>query len=59
LAGDRTRRGSDNYLSDAIINPSVDVVFGYEKQDVAMPSFNGVLNPNDVAALVLYIKSLK
>lgn len=59
LAGNRTRRGSDNYLSESIFNPSVDLVIGYEKQDVAMPSFNGVLSPNDVAALVLYIKSLK
>ena len=59
LAGDRKRRGSDNYLLESIVNPAADVVIGYEKQDVAMPSFNGVLSPNDLAALVLYIKSLQ
>ncbi len=59
LAGDRQRRASDNYLLESIINPATDLVLGFEKQDVAMPSFNGVLSPNDIAALILYIKSLK
>lgn len=59
LAGKRKRRGNDNYLRESMVYPEMDIVRGYEKQDVAMPSFNGVLSPNDISALILYIKSLK
>ncbi len=59
LADNRKRRASQNYIRESLIDPAQDVVLGYDKQDVAMPSFSGVLSPNDIAALTLYIESLR
>ena len=49
----------ENYLREAILDPTAKVAAGFEKGEYAMPSFAGVLNASQVESLVLYIKSLR
>lgn len=56
----KTRDGSiktvdNNYLRDAILNPSDDIV---EKYQQIMPSYKGQLSEEQVLQLIAYIKSL-
>lgn len=43
------------YLRESILTPSKRIVKGYNEE---MPSFVGVLSDNDIASVILYIKSL-
>ncbi|MEA1902940.1 MAG: cytochrome c [Actinomycetota bacterium] len=45
----------DTYLTNSIIDPSLQVVAGF---DAIMPDYSDQLSPGDVADLVEYIKSL-
>ena len=47
------------YIRESILNPTAKTAAGFEKGEYAMPSYAGVLNPSQIEALVLYIKSLK
>lgn len=49
----------DAYLRESILDPVAKVVEGYEKGDVGMPSYAGVLSDAQVEAVLLFIKSLK
>ena len=65
LAG-RTRRLSngrelpadDAYLLRAILNPADEIVEGYAGREIAMPSYQGVVDQTGVQSLILYLKSL-
>jgi hypothetical protein len=65
LAG-RTRRLSDGrelpaddaYLLRAILNPADEIVEGYAGREIAMPSYQGVVDQTGVQSLILYLKSL-
>lgn len=46
---------NEAYLKESILNPAAKVVAGKE---VEMPSFEGILDAEEIASLVLYIKSL-
>ncbi len=46
----------ENYLRESILNPLSKVVAGYQP---VMPTFQGILKPREVDALVAYIKTLK
>ena len=46
------------YLRESIREPAVKIVSGFEKSDTGMPSYEGVLTPDQIEALILYIKSL-
>lgn len=46
----------ENYLRESILNPRAKIVRGYEP---IMPSFEGQLSEEDVAALIAYLKSMK
>jgi len=46
----------DNYVRESMMNPQAKVVKGY---DPIMPTFQGLLKPNQVNGLVAYIESLK
>jgi cytochrome c oxidase subunit 2 len=46
----------ENYLRESMMNPQAKVVQGY---DPIMPTFQGLLKPNQVNGLVAYIESLK
>jgi mono/diheme cytochrome c family protein len=44
------------YLTESILNPDARIVAGFEEG--AMPSFAGVLEADQVTAIVAYIRSL-
>lgn len=48
-------RADDAYLTESMMQPAVRVVSGYQP---VMPSFRGVLDASDTAAIVEYIRSL-
>lgn len=56
--GSRTN-ASEIYLRQSIREPSAKIVRGYEKSEVAMPTYEGLITDDQLEALILYIKSLK
>ena len=46
----------DAYLQESMLQPNAKVVKGFEP---IMPSFQGLLHPQDVRGLIAYIKTLK
>ena len=46
----------ENYLRESILNPSAQMVEGYQP---VMPSFQGILSDQEVTDLIEYIKTLK
>lgn len=53
MADGSTRVADDGYLRDSILLPRKDVVAGYQP---IMPSYQGRLDPEDVLALIAYLK---
>jgi cytochrome c551/c552 len=49
----------ETYLRESILQPAAKVVSGYERGEINMPSYTGVLTDSQVDSLVLFIKSLK
>jgi glucose/arabinose dehydrogenase/mono/diheme cytochrome c family protein len=49
----------DGYLRESILEPAAKIVAGYERGDVSMPSYSGVLTDAQIESLILYIKSLR
>jgi cytochrome c2 len=47
------------YLRESILQPAAKVVSGYERGEVSMPSYAGVLTDSQLDSLILFIKSLK
>jgi len=47
------------YLRESILDPTVKVVQGFEKNDAGMPSYAGVLTEAQIQALILYMKTLR
>jgi cytochrome c2 len=47
------------YLRESIQDPPAKIPRGFEKGDIGMPSYEGVLTPAQIDALVLYLKSLR
>jgi cytochrome c oxidase subunit 2 len=56
LKGGTTVLVDENYLRESMMNPQAKVVEGF---DPIMPTFQGLLKPNQVNGLVAYIESLK
>ncbi len=52
-------QADETYLRESILDPTAKVAAGFEKGEYAMPSYAGVLNPSQIEALILYIKSLQ
>lgn len=48
----------ENYVRESIREPAKRIVRGYEKGDISMPSYEGIITDSQLEALVLYIKSL-
>ena len=46
----------ENYIRESILKPQAKVVAGY---DPVMPTYQGILKPRDVDALIAFIKSLQ
>lgn len=51
-------RADDAYLREAIREPTRRVVRGFENSDTGMPSYEGVLTPEQIEALVRYLRNL-
>lgn len=58
--GTFVKKADDVYLRESILDPARNVTKGFEttKTGVGMPSYLGVLRDDQVASLILYIKSL-
>ena len=56
LEGNATVLVDENYLRESMMNPQAKVVRGFQP---IMPTFQGLLKPNQVNGLVAYIESLK
>jgi len=48
----------DAYLRQSILEPGAKIVEGYERGEVSMPSYAGVLTDSQVQSLILFIRSL-
>jgi mono/diheme cytochrome c family protein len=60
VAGGVIRVTADEaYLRESILQPAAKVVSGYERGEVSMPGYAGVLTDSQLDSLVLFIKSLK
>jgi len=55
LVGGQTVRFDDEYIRNSILNPSSQIVEGYQP---IMPTFKGQVNEQQLLSLVAYIKSL-
>lgn len=60
LEGGRRRSANSNYLRDSIMKPDKNIVQGYggDREDVAMPSYEGVLGPDEVDSIIMLIESV-
>ena len=52
-------RADDEYLRESILDPTARVVSGYERGESGMPSYAGVLTPQQIDAIILFIRSLQ
>jgi cytochrome c2 len=52
-------KADENYLRESILDPSAKVVSGYERGEVGMPSYAGVLTDREIESIILFIKSLE
>jgi mono/diheme cytochrome c family protein len=60
FAGGVVRLPADGaYLRESMLQPSAKVVAGYERGEVSMPSYSGVLSEPQVESIILFIKSLQ
>lgn len=59
LAGGGVANADEAYLRESIREPGAKIVRGYERGDVAMPSYDGLLSETQIESLVLYIKNLR
>jgi len=49
----------EGYIRESIILPNAKYAAGYEKSEIVMPSFAGILTDEQIDSLVRYIKTLK
>ena len=49
----------EGYIRESIILPNAKYVAGYEKSEIVMPSFAGILTDEQIDSLIRYIKTLK
>ncbi len=50
---------NEAYIRESIREPAARVVRGFEKSDISMPSYEGLVSDAQIEALLLYIKSLR
>ena len=56
LEDGRTVVADENYVRESILNPSAKIVSGFKN---IMPSFQGVVNEEQLLSLIAYVKSLQ
>ena len=60
FAGGVVRTVADDvYIRQSILDPAAQIVEGYERGEVSMPSYAGVLTDSQIESIVLFIKSLR
>jgi mono/diheme cytochrome c family protein len=47
------------YLRESMLDPAAKIVMGYERGEAGMPSYSGVLSPNQIESIIEFIKTLK
>lgn len=52
-------RADEAYLRESILQPAARVVTGYDRGDVSMPSYAGVLSEAQVESLIAFIRTLR
>jgi cytochrome c oxidase subunit 2 len=52
----RTVTADENYVRESVLNPGAKIVAGFKN---IMPSFQGVVNEEQLLSLVAYVKSLQ
>ncbi len=50
---------NEAYVRESILEPAAKIVRGYDKSDVAMPVYAGLVSDNQIQSLILYLQSLK
>jgi len=59
FAGGAVRTVADDaYIRQSILEPGAKIVEGYERGEVSMPSYAGVLSDSQIESLILFIRSL-
>jgi len=56
LADGRTVSADEDYLRESVLDPNAKVVKGFQP---IMPSFKATLKPDDISAIIAYLKTLK
>ena len=56
---ERTVLADDAYLRESILDPTAKIAVGFEKGEAGMPSYAGVLTPEQIDAVILFIQTLK
>lgn len=51
-------KADEAYIRQSILEPSAKIVDGYERGEVSMPSYAGVLSDSQIESLIAFIKSL-
>lgn len=49
----------DAYLRRAILDPTSEVIKGYDPQEAGMPPYQGVISEVELQSIILYLKSLR
>lgn len=57
MSGGAKVRVDENYIRESILDPQARVLAGYES--VAMPTYKGLLNDEEIEAIIAYIKTLQ
>jgi glucose/arabinose dehydrogenase/cytochrome c2 len=59
FAGGGKGVADEAYLRESIKTPSAKIVRGYEKSDVGMPVYEGLISDSQIESLILHIKTLR
>jgi cytochrome c2 len=49
----------ESYIRESILDPPAKIAPGFERSEAGMPSYAGVLTPEEIESIVLYLKTLK
>jgi cytochrome c2 len=59
FAGGGQGTADEAYLRESIKSPAAKIVRGYDKSDVAMPIYEGLISESQIESLILHIKTLR
>jgi len=47
------------YLRRSVLDPSADIVSGYQGKEIAMPSYQGIVSDRELRSLLMYLETLR